>query len=156
MNRLAFRVWLKQSNVMVGNSDTYLSSYLVNANGNLCFFRPGDEILDDAEKWAVPMQSTGCIDRRGQTIYESDIVTYVVAVPILPRREDFADDLGAFDRAMIEAANAPHPQVEYQERRALVEWNGVGWFPFVGPAPVAPGQVDVIGNRYEHPELLQK
>ncbi len=76
------------------------------------------------------LQYTGCKDKNGKEIWEGDIVTGC-----------------------------------YYENTVAVEWidEDAGWFPFTQPSyggyeweADSPDRVEVIGNIYENPELMEK
>lgn len=82
------------------------------------------------ESWVRMMQYTGLHDKNGKEIYEGDIVTY--------------------------------PLCTGEPRKGVVEWTdwGTGYEPFTvcgkcGDVPQSRA-VEVVGNIYENPELIEK
>ncbi len=168
MNRLAFRVWIEPSEYVPGPARMVTPSQLTDLSfqtmppsetcANSVSWRYCDGVGGFTVGWTreryTVMQSTGLMDRAGVTIFEGDIVSYVESELRAPSREDFNWDYGAFDRAVAEAGEAGlTPQVYYVEKKAVIRWGSVGWWPFVAEKPVAPNQCQVIGNCWENPEL---
>lgn len=77
------------------------------------------------------MQYTGLKDKNGKEIYEGDIIKW----------------------AFVNTGELPGDDVYYVE---VVEWSECGFFLDGGaPLTVAMDDCEVLGNVYEHPDLLK-
>ena len=91
-------------------------------------------VLDEEEKWKV-MMFTGLLDRHGKEIYEGDILKWT--------NHTKCCNVATWDCLC---------EVVWEScgfyRRDILDGTLYGW------ANVKNEQVEVIGNIYEHPELL--
>jgi len=101
---------------------------------------------EQVEAWDWPVtQYTGLKDKNGKEIYEGDICHYYDSEP---------DDKDAFE-------NARFPDMEYDggwhdvELTGVVEWQDETAGFTVGGTKWFDAKLEVIGNIYENPELLE-
>lgn len=133
MRDVKFRAWGIKSKVMVDVAELLWTVGGLRAHGAGCYieggYRDGDEVEDNN---IILMQYTGLKDKNGKEIYEGDIVYYETA----------AED---------DAAQGYGPQ-------ALVEWlDKKASFVAMDSGDNLLGihqHLEVIGNTYENPELL--
>ena len=129
-DRFKFRVWSKANNKYCHHITTDLS-----ADGLLRVLRPLEksEYIDDWEHQYDIQQCTGLKDKNGKLIYEGDVVTYDWLTPI--------------------------SKVWRTDGKHIVEWqDGFTVIGNIAGYDVKHGKsrnVEVIGNIYENPELLE-
>lgn len=125
-----FRAWLKNDREMIDADEIHWD------DGHLDFIGDGITFMREADE-VILMQSTGLFDKNGKEIFERDVVQYQnTKVPS-------ADTKGVvkyFDNWAMFGID-----VEYNEPRALF-FNGLADHI----------SLEVIGNIYESPELLEE
>jgi len=102
------------------------------------------------------MQFTGLLDRNGKEIYEGDIVTHMSVVENRKHGSP-QDNFGAqeIDGIVINVNRNPYPihrDFMFNPYR-VVEVIGATFFPL---ASYGERELEIIGNIYEHPDLLKK
>ncbi|SDH70736.1 phage uncharacterized protein TIGR01671 [Aneurinibacillus thermoaerophilus] len=146
MREFKVRAWDKERKVMVypdqiypkGQYQIVLYDICANANGlALQHFDTRTKYEHDGDQFSVPdwedvescfMQYTGIKDRNGREIYEGDILEY--------KKLSFRDD--GHERGFV----------EYNE---YAEWSVNNWL-----LNRICRRAEVIGNRFENPELLEE
>jgi uncharacterized phage protein (TIGR01671 family) len=96
---------------------------------------------------AIWLQYTGLTDRNGKEIYEGDILHYKELIPSLNERQRIIQ--GA-DFVYLEFNGA----VVWDEKGCSFDVDG-GEHGYRGFGARGEVEVEVIGNIYEHPELLE-
>jgi uncharacterized phage protein (TIGR01671 family) len=134
MREIKFRAWDDY-----GEQMQYLDDYTVlDGRGKFKTF-DGPDLTTQKHDWLV-MQYTGLKDAKGREIHEGDVVSL---------QHEFAG-LGEPKEELFE--------VEYSEKRA-------GFIPFcvmrectdeIGNYQISGQDVEVIGNIYENPELIEQ
>lgn len=132
MREIKFRAWWKEAKIMV-------EVKCLRDNGSIEFFVPvssGEkkwnelEVLDEPEQYEL-MQFTGLKDKNGKEIYEGDVVR---------AKGDVVGSIVFFNGAFMWTDGACHWQmVDWQIEKTAkkCEW------------------AEIIGNRFENPELLK-
>lgn len=127
---LGFRVWDKDLEKMICEEDFYLQ---IDCLGRAIHghYAPHEIAGDDI----VPMQSTGHIDIKGNTIYEGDIFLI-----------DYHRDISPF---YVDTASS----FIFQMGAMLVNDAKKDWevMKYINCLPI-----EIIGNIYQNPELLEK
>lgn len=152
-DRLKFRVWNKRTEEMF---DVRLISYF--RTGNICRVEAsnavGDiKIFDDYKaniEGIELMQCTGLKDKNGKLIYEEDIVRL------------FCDEFENIHTVKFGdfAMYSLDFQTEYEKGSTAVYGYYLGGLKYPIPLSISLDtsrmQIEVIGNIYENPELLEK
>lgn len=131
-DRFKFRAWDKKLN-------KWLSAQEICESGQLFFFgEPTDDYVElEAEYDIVFIQSTGLKDKNGKLIYENDL---------------FIDDWG--NDYMIDFRYgswvAVHKPKTRAEQEGEPQWDYL--YDFLKPSH----DIEIIGNIYENPELLEQ
>lgn len=141
-DRFKFRVWLKDTNKMynvhslhIGTNKVIISS----RRGNVSIY---------INKNSIIMQSTGLKDKNGKLIYEDDIVTYDDR-DIYPYHTPILN-------AIIEMRKYQWCMVYY--RKDIINANTgkpAEQKTWLGFDDFITSRIEVIGNIYESPELLE-
>lgn len=130
-NRWHFRAWDEEHHKMLTskrNGDTHAISF----DGTLCEgYTDGDMIQIDFNKGFILMQSTGLADKNGKEIFEGDIVEF-----------------GCDSWTHSEVGS-----IVWDECEAGFKIDKDPEFPLLWGNL---GDVEIIGNIYENPELLEK
>ena len=88
------------------------------------------------------MQYTGLKDKNGKNIYEGDIVCYVTDVVV--------ENIGGYDRTEPEGSIG---SIEFSNGSFWVKGHESGFYDY-GEQVFLWSELQVIGNIYENPELL--
>ena len=148
MRTIKFRAWDKKEKLFVDAAGLAISAFgepMEFGNGD-CHFN-----MDDL----VVMQFTGLLDKNGKEIYEGDIIKRW--------RSAWYGDTGT----VLEDTIEENKDTKMSGRRRFfpVEWREetTGFYPFTEcstacwDGEIIPNkEVEVIGNIYEHPDLLSK
>lgn len=126
-DRFKFRVWTKVKN------DFVKDFFITQNNGVLITDEIGKTYINDNPNYIL-MQCTGLIDKNGKLIYEGDIVKY-------------KDEVYDLCIGRIQWDNA-HYELQYYTGEKY------GWFSHILCLKHIKN-VEVIGNIYENPELLE-
>ena len=127
MREIKFRCWDKGRNCWLNEMDTYQQVV------NQARWNP------EAGEYYVLMQYTGLHDKNGKLIYEGDIVKYKIPVH--------------------------YDEQEKKEVIKKVRYTGGAFFPVLfmeyefhdfDDKPLTITDVEIIGNIYENPELLER
>lgn len=122
-----FRAWLKPEQRMVDVYEmTFMDDKITIISTDMNFY-----INDEFEL----MQSTGLKDKHGKEIYEGDIVKYNLGRNIFTDIVDYDKDFAGFG---VRDADAD-----------TIFTFGELW------ADIELRSLEVVGNKYEHPELLR-
>ena len=133
MREIKFRAWDKKEKQMIDIN--YLEIYDdLDKKG----FHSVGEVLNN-EDWEV-MQYTGLKDSKGKEICEGDIVRV--------REEDGFQDDWSIHKVVYEAEEYKYPAFDLQPQIDF-ESNALQYFTDID------GEIEVIGNIYENPELLK-
>ena len=126
---IKFRAWDKHNKRMIPWSPQMFSD-----SSPLTMY--GDDFPENDDDFIL-MQFTGCHDRNGQEIWEGDIVKYFINTGFWTGRDD------------------PPDIDEMTEYIEAVYWMDelTGFNPLCG-TPYE--DIEVIGNIYEHPEMLKE
>jgi len=152
MRTIKFRAWDKERKEM------YYSDFRIDFNGRIFWWKSEEGYEDWRHDDTVDlMQYTGIEDKNGKEIYEGDVIfiqdTYTETV-----------DVGV-GRVPVAQENDPHIVevmflgsafgVRVTENKDTLE---SGWHAFttLGEEIDIPNNLEVIGNIYENPELLNK
>lgn len=148
MREIKFRAWIGSGKVMIPWEDTGFDSdteYYDNVSAMpMCYFSGIDNEADDY----TFMQSTGIKDKNGKEIYEGDIVRMV-----------YVNDEGGGWRSneKIEQGEVyfdPTWGVKFDcsdgTQRTADYWKHVSYHP------ADTHDIEVVGNKFENPELLTK
>lgn len=157
MREIKFRAWDKEKNIMYYNETPDKDAIFVDTLGAInCWLNSNDTYLF--------MQYTGLKDKKGKEIYEGDIVAHNEEV-----MSDNGEDLPNYIDKRIDL-NFRYGDGSIGERRwgkkiEVVIWeeSSCGFEPFSDSQSncghcgggISPNQIEVIGNIYENPELLE-
>lgn len=147
---IKFRAWDTVSNYMVDST----AGYFVEFDGDLWFNLGAvdnkDLLLNQSEK-LILMQFTGLKDKHGTEIYEGDIVRILYTDWPSQRPETNGRYAMTLDEYKDSISNIG--KVIYENVQFCIQFNEQGYLSSLEPGP--HGQITVIGNVYEHPELLE-
>lgn len=146
MRDIKFRAWDIKHNVMVG---VYLVEFL---QGGTKIQAPGHTIGGDISVWArvedefkeknkeaaILMQFTGLKDKNGKEIFEGDIIEF----------EDWSMDTDGDSTEYLETG-----EVFWDEEEMAY---GVSNRSYVALEDLWRGEISIIGNIYENPDLLKR
>ncbi|MGH2080238.1 YopX family protein [Aerococcus urinaeequi] len=138
MRDIKFRAWDKKKNDWFDDDE---GSLYIELNGNINFGWNG-EVMDDYTDRVILLQYTGMKDVRGVEIYEGDIVK-TRKIFIKPRHTDFTEGEG---KVIFSDISFYILQVDSREV-ILGNYNP--------HSENTVTQIEVIGNIYENPELLE-
>lgn len=132
---IKFRAWDEDSSTMIYCKDSYrndLGEFYFDFDGRLVLMlSDGDCETAPEIREAMIMQFTGLIDKSGKEIYEGDIVSCQL---LCPESNDC--------------------WIRYSP--IVVEWEEYGYQPFIEYGiPDHSFLIEVVGNIYENPELLE-
>ena len=130
-----YRAWLKQYNVMVDDV-----SDLTFFEGNLKFIgrrTVGGVSFQYSVEEIELMQSTGVLDKDGQEIFEGDILK-----------------VANNDSSWFEVVKYDHDKAMFISKEVNLKYE-VPEIPLYDLFSPYPFKVEVIGNIYENPELLE-
>ena len=137
-----YRTWIKTENRMIGTDDLLVIDYdLTQIMTQRVFFERGLAVERDIKYYdfedVILMQSTGLFDRNGQEIFEGDIIANGPDVMCMKRH----NTLGF-----------------YVEKKGRVEFiaDGAVLEEFEEDAKEIADSLEIIGNIYENPELLEE
>ena len=125
--------------------------YLVNSNGVAMYF---GSVEDDPvpEKWVKPIQFTGLTDKNGVELYEGDIVR--ILYTDWPSQSQQRDGSYSMDLDDYKDSISNIGKVVFKECEFCIQLNDDGYTSSIFAG--AHGQITVIGNIYQNPELLEK
>lgn len=130
MREIKFRAWHKSS---VTNGSPYMDYILYLDNVGI-----NDQIKIAEDRNWILMQYTGLKDKNGKKIYEGDIVKYGYA--------DFEEDKTIHKIKYF--ADNDYPAFDFVPNLGC-DCNGLAY-------AMAEGEIEIIGNIYENPELLKE
>lgn len=121
----------------------FTNNQLIVWNGNIYANDSSKLNVDNLKGWSIDekylMQFTGLKDKNGKEVFEGDIVR-------------FFDDYGDF----VEAYTTPVVFIDWLGAYG-VEWNGLkSTFEEINEYYNEVKYIEVLGNIYENPELLEK
>ena len=140
-DRLKFRVWHKKRKRMYEVLHLHTETW---SNGGEWVTAKGFNIITQQDihiqiepKDGIIMQSTGLRDRDGKLIYEDDIIEFT-------------------DNVTINGSKTHVAKVEHNKEFNAYMYHAecMGWYT-INPSQNKRFKVKVIGNIYEHPELLE-
>jgi len=138
MREIKFRAWhKKQKKMVIVLAITFSTNYLHYAYDNTWNLKYGKSYWSDISNFEI-MQFTGLYDIHGKEIYEGDIVRYKVATGVDRQEKRFDYKIGFVE--FRDGAFYPRP---------LEDTCGDIWYDFY------VWDLEVIGNIYENPELLE-
>ena len=147
MREIKFRVWDKKAKKM-----RYSNKFMIRADGTLLYNKKtiecGDEYYNELEylnenRYEI-IESTGLKDKNGNEIYEGDIVK--IRAILVYERDTWDGESGEYSgRQQVEE------EVEcirvINSMHTLIYLLNPNWVDF---------EMEVIGNKYENPELLER
>jgi uncharacterized phage protein (TIGR01671 family) len=149
MREIKFRIWNKISKKMQYNNDEE-NRFYINIDGSLtAYFKSirgwesGSNLV--SKGLYILLQFTGLYDKNGKEIYEGDIVKYKYTTGF-NAEDDYREDIDETDeyKGIVEFKKG-----EFFPREC-------GSFPEDGFYAWRIWDIEVIGNVYENPELLQE
>ena len=134
MREIKFRVWDKDRKIMIMDSNKIYPS--ITLSGSIIAYNNNERICD---KNLILMQFTGRKDKNEKEIYDGDIVKV---------EKHFEDDINIPEHKVL---------VAFKEGSwALVHLNLAGnQYIFDLDQEVINDRVEVIGNKFQNPELLE-
>lgn len=138
MNKLKYRAWSVKTKTMY-----ILDPYEKYLKGTL-----GD--LAETEEWKV-MQFTGLLDKNGKEIFSGDVVRILYTNWISNSNpnislEEYKKSISNYGEVIFSNGFG---FAEFSLINESLEWTG-------GIAPGRHGEIEVIGNIWENPELVNK
>lgn len=156
MRKIKFRAWSKEFERMFSNElfEQSLGGLLKMAkkfNPNIPHGKEG-LYLPLKDKDLIFMQFTGLLDKNDKEIYEGDIVS----IPL------DGDETRVFEVAIETVVRevVSHPSFDGDTAKVAItgvvfKWKGFELFPCISKGIPDNQKMEVIGNIYENPELLQ-
>ena len=131
MRQIKFRAWHPKHG-MFSAKQMSEDQLTLDVNGRgLVNVHSGNPRLSEFYTYMIPMQFTGLLDKNGVEIYEGDIV---VAWNVSGKNNYRTENVR---------------QVRWREMSKYTGFN-------IGTGPYSPRSIEVIGNIYENPELLER
>jgi uncharacterized phage protein (TIGR01671 family) len=147
MRQIKFRFWdsLEKDWMVDGRSETNIYDFAFRKGMNWPFLTK-----EEALKRIVVVQFSGLLDVNGKEIYEGDIVKNVYSEKVISviKYGEFIPDF--FAQFCKDYEIEPQPLLGYYAEVVNASW-GVGQKLFLNKNIV----VEIIGNRFENPELLE-
>jgi uncharacterized phage protein (TIGR01671 family) len=147
---IKFRAWSEHEKIMYMPDYTEEEDFYITCDGEVKFLSETGmyerHIPKEYRKDWHLMQYTGLKDKNGKEIYEGDIITYWNGTMNL-------DPNGEHMHNGYNYSIAPHisSKVVFEQASFRIE-NGNP----LGSRYIQPHEIEVIGNIYEHPELLSE
>lgn len=156
MRQIKFRAWSKEHKRMFSNDllEQSLGGLLKIAKKFVPNKTHGKEglYLPLKDEDLILMQFTGLLDKNGNEIYEGDIVS----IPL------DGDETRVFEVAIETVVRevVSHPSFDSATARVAItgvvfKWKGYELFPCVNKGVHDNEKMEVIGNIYQNPDLLQ-
>lgn len=145
--KIKFRAWQEKGKEML---------YEINPTATWAIWADlNEDIIAGIQEEYTLMQYTGLKDKNGKEIYEGDIV-------LIPDTHTEKVDVGV---GSVPVAQEPDPhfsEVVFENGQFLFSiretkdtyWKGN--YSYLGILEESEGEIEVIGNIYENPELLEK
>lgn len=145
MREIKFKAWDKTKNTMMSPQD-FSKHHTIDGNGKITACALYKEMFKNVSNSIVLLQYTGLKDKNGTEIYASDIVKHI------PYHH------AAEEEEMVEIRFG-----QYNDGECYVDEKHLGWFAFNSKDNRRRetlidihNNCEVIGNKFESPELLNK